>query len=323
MNHSDLLVTEVEKGLDTVGAGLGTASKKDSYLTKPVKLRLKGVSKAYKSANGNTTLALQDINFEVREGEFVCIVGPSGCGKTTLLNIVAGLDRAGCGEVLCNGRRVNGPGMDRIVMFQESVLFPWLTARKNIEIGLKSKGLSRGARRGRAMDFLRLVHLARFADAHPHELSGGMRQRVALARSLAMNPEILLMDEPFTALDAQTRWILHYELQNIWEKTGKTILFVTHNLREAVCLADRVLVLSSRPGHIKKEYHIDLPRPRDDSGVKVAALAREIMEVLRGEIEKVMREELDENSCKECDVKCVGITPGNGDLKNGNISGKP
>ncbi|MEK7369533.1 MAG: ABC transporter ATP-binding protein [Planctomycetota bacterium] len=275
---------------------------------KPPKLHLRGISKAFRSVNGDTTLALQDINFKVREGEFVCIVGPSGCGKTTLLNIVAGLDRSGCGDVLCNGKRVEGPGMDRIVMFQESVLFPWLNVCNNIEIGLKSRGLSKRARRQKALDFLKLVHLSKFANAHPHELSGGMKQRVALARSLAMEPEVLLMDEPFTALDAQTRWILHYELQSIWEKTGKTILFVTHNLREAVCLADRVIVLSSRPGRIKQEYHIDLPRPRDDSSVEVAALATEIMGILRGEIEKVMKEELDEGSCKECDVKCVGAT---------------
>lgn len=298
-------LVEMDKGPSPVGVARRVAP----TLSRPIKLRLAGVSKAFRSANGTTTLALQDINFEVREGEFVCILGPSGCGKTTLLNIIAGLDRAGCGDVLCNGRRVKGPGMDRIVMFQESVLFPWLTARKNIEIGLKSRGLSREARRVRAMDFLRLVHLTKFADAHPHELSGGMRQRVALARSLAMDPEILLMDEPFTALDAQTRWILHYELQNIWEKTGKTVVFVTHNIREAVCLADRVIVLSSRPGRIKREYKIDLPRPRDDGSVEVAALSREIMEILRDEIEKVMKEELDEGSCKECDVKCVGVTP--------------
>ncbi|MDO8127824.1 MAG: ABC transporter ATP-binding protein [Candidatus Brocadiales bacterium] len=294
-------LAEVNRGIDSANT---------PSLARPIKLRLKGVSKLFRSANGNTTLALQDINFDVRQGEFVCIVGPTGCGKTTLLNIVAGLEKAGCGDVLCNGRRVKGPGMDRIVMFQESVLFPWLTARKNIEIGLKSRGLSKEARRAKAMDFLRLVHLSRFADAYPHELSGGMRQRVALARSLAMDPEILLMDEPFTALDAQTRWILHYELQSIWEKTGKTILFVTHNLREAVCLADRVIVLSSRPGRMKQEYKIDLPRPRDDGSVEVAALAKEMMELLRGEIEKVMREELDEGSCTECEVKCVGGTPG-------------
>jgi NitT/TauT family transport system ATP-binding protein len=305
MIHNNPLA-ELEEGLRTI---------KDTSLGKPAKLRLTGVSKAFRGTNNSTTLALQDINFEVREGEFVCIVGPSGCGKTTLLNIIAGLDRAGCGDVLCNGRRVKGPGMDRIVMFQESVLFPWLTVRKNIEIGLKSRGLSKGARRAKAMDFLRLVHLTKFAEAHPHELSGGMRQRVALARSLAMDPEILLMDEPFSALDAQTRWILHYELQNVWEKTGKTILFVTHNIREAVCLADRVIVLSSRPGRIKREYHIDLPRPRDDGSVEVAALSKEIMEILRGEIEKVMREELDEGSCKECEVKCVGVTPENGNPK--------
>ena len=298
-------LVEMDKGPGPVG----TARRATPTLSRPIKLRLAGVSKAFMSANGNTTLALQDINFEVREGELVCIVGPSGCGKTTLLNIIAGLERAGCGDALCNGRRVRGPGMDRIVMFQESVLFPWLTARKNIEIGLKSRGLSREARRVRAMDFLRLVHLTKFADAHPHELSGGMRQRVALARSLAMDPEILLMDEPFTALDAQTRWILHYELQSIWEKTGKTVVFVTHNIREAVCLADRVIVLSSRPRRIKREYKIDLPRPRDDGSVEVAALAGEIMEILRGEIEKVMKEELDEGSCKECDVKCVGVAP--------------
>ncbi len=276
--------------------------------SKPVKLQVVGVSKAYRATNGNTTLALQDINFEARQGEFICIVGPSGCGKTTLLNIVAGLDKAGCGDVLCNGKRVQGPGLDRIVMFQESVLFPWLTARKNIEIGLKSKGISKGARKVKALEFLKLVHLTKFADAHPHELSGGMRQRVALARSLAMDPEILLMDEPFTALDAQTRWVLHYELQNIWEKTGKTVLFITHNLREAVCLGDRVIVMSSRPGRIKQEYYIDLPRPRDDGSVEVATLAEEIMGILKSEIEKVMKEELDEGSCKECDIKpvCVG-----------------
>lgn len=299
-----------------VGAEKDFVLARSSHLSRPTKLHLAGVSKAFRSANGNTTLALQDINFGVKEGEFVCIVGPSGCGKTTLLNIVAGLDRAGCGEVLCNGRRVKGPGMDRIVMFQESVLFPWLTVRKNIEIGLKSKGFSKAARRGKAMEVLRLVHLSRFADAHPHELSGGMRQRVALARSLAMDPEVLLMDEPFSALDAQTRWILHYELQNVWEKTGKTVLFVTHNIREAVCLADRVIVLSSRPGRIKREYRIDLPRPRDDSSIEVATFAREIMELLRGEIENVVREEMDEGSCKECEVKCVGTTPNNGNLSN-------
>lgn len=279
-------------------------------------LCIRHVSKSFQSKNGSVYV-LEDINLEIKQGEFVCLVGPSGCGKTTLMNIVAGLEKADSGEVWANGRRVNCAGPDRVVIFQEAALFPWLNVVKNVEFGLKLKGINGKERRNIALEYLKMVHLTKFQNAHVHELSGGMKQRVAIARALAMNPEMLLMDEPFSALDAQTRWILHFELQNIWMKTKKTILFVTHNIREAVCLADRIFILSTSPGRIKKEFFVDLPRPRDDNDVNVAEYSTKIMKELKAEIDKVVKHEMDTDSCIECDIKCTTEAPAKTDIGGG------
>ncbi len=279
-------------------------------------LRIEHVSKSFQSKNGSVYV-LEDINLEIKQGEFVCLVGPSGCGKTTLMNIVAGLEKADSGEVWANGRRVNCAGPDRVVIFQEAALFPWLNVVKNVEFGLKLKGINSRERRNIALEYLKMVHLTKFQNAHVHELSGGMKQRAAIARALAMNPEMLLMDEPFSALDAQTRWILHFELQNIWMKTKKTILFVTHNIREAVCLADRIFILSISPGRIKKEFFVDLPRPRDDNDINVAEYSTRIMKELKAEIDKVVKCEMDTDSCIECDIKCTTEVPAKTDIGGG------
>jgi NitT/TauT family transport system ATP-binding protein len=280
------------------------------------KLHIQQLSKSFQSKNGSVCV-LEDINLEINEGEFVCVVGPSGCGKTTLLNIVAGLEKADSGELWVNDRRINGAGTDRVVIFQEAALFPWLNVIKNIEFGLKLKGVNGKERRTIALQYLKMVHLTKFQNSHIHELSGGMKQRVAIARALAMNPEILLMDEPFSALDAQTKWILHFELQNIWLKTKKTILFITHNIQEAVCLADRIIILSTSPGRIKKEFFVDLPRPRDNNDVNVAEYSTRIMKELKAEIDKVVACEMDADSCIECDIKCTTDTPSKTDIGGG------
>lgn len=255
-------------------------------------LKIQSVSKTFTGAR-NAVESLQEVNLDVKPGEFVSLVGPSGCGKSTLLNIIAGLEHPSEGKVLINEEVVRTTSPDRLMIFQELGLFPWLSVRKNIEFGLKAQGLPKEERKGIAQHYLKMVHLQRFQDFFPHELSGGMRQRVALARALAMNPQVLLMDEPFAALDAQTRDILHDELQRIWQETHKTILFVTHNVREAVCLGDRVIVFSTRPGRIKKEFHVDLPRPRHKENPHVAVTARAIQAELQSEVEKVVKEELD------------------------------
>jgi NitT/TauT family transport system ATP-binding protein len=210
-------------------------------------------------------------------------VGPSGCGKSTLLNVVAGFETADSGQLLSGTKPITGPGPDRVVVFQEAALFPWLNVRSNVEFGLKLAGASKRERRERSDYYLKLVGLERFEKALIHELSGGMRQRVALARSLAVDPQILLMDEPFAALDAQTRDILQDELQSIWQRTQKTILFVTHNVREAVLLADRVIVMSPSPGRIKREIEITLDHPRSPDSHAVVDLAADIREELRNE----------------------------------------
>lgn len=256
------------------------------------RLELRGVSKSFVS--GRTRLdALRTINISVRPGEFLCLVGPSGCGKSTLLNLIAGLETADGGDILVDGQPINGPSGDRVIIFQELALFPWLNVVKNVEFGLKMQGVDKHSRRAKAGELLRLVHLSRFENSYIHQLSGGMKQRVALARALAMEPKILLMDEPFTALDAQTRHLLHLELQEVWLATRKTIVFVTHNVREAVSLADRILVLSARPGRIKKEYRVELARPREDNDTMVSRITEKIMAGLKDEIDKVAREELD------------------------------
>jgi len=253
-------------------------------------LELNGVSKAFVSRNGSVQ-AIENVNMSVESGEFVCIIGPSGCGKSTLLKLIAGLEAPDEGEILLQGRRVDRPGPNRILMFQDAALFPWLTVKANVQFGLKAKRMSKEKREALSDEFLRLCHLSRFKNAYVHELSGGMRQRVALARALVVNPQMLLMDEPFAYLDAQTREMLQGQLQMIWSLTHKAVIFVTHNVREAVCLGDRVFVMTARPGTIKKEFRIDMPRPRRLGNIELIHLSNLLMKELKGEIEKIMREE--------------------------------
>jgi NitT/TauT family transport system ATP-binding protein len=246
-------------------------------------LSLVDVRKRFVTKRHNTT-AVDRVSMDVRQGEFVCIVGPSGCGKSTLLAIVAGLDRPDEGQVLFAGQPVRRAGPERIVVFQEPALFPWLNVRANVEFGLNMKGVHRKERHERAQRYIELVNLKRFQKAYLHELSGGMRQRVQLARGLAVEPRMLLMDEPFAALDAQTRDVLQSELQEIWARTGTTILFVTHNVREAAILADRVFVMTPAPGNIKRVIEVPLPRPRSPENHAVVDLAAEIRSELEHDI---------------------------------------
>ena len=246
----------------------------------PPKLSIDSVSKTFRSRR-QSVHALDNVSLSVKEGECVCLVGPSGCGKSTLLNIIAGLDKPDSGTVEVDGKPLAGPGSDRMVMFQESALFPWLDVMGNVLFGLKFKpNLNDRERREVAKYYLQLVGLEKFANANIHELSGGMKQRVALARALAPNPRILLMDEPFAALDAMTREQLYFDLQNIWQQRRKTIVFVTHNVREASCLGDRVVLFSAQPGRISGEHAVDLPRPRDINTVELARIASEIKKSL-------------------------------------------
>jgi NitT/TauT family transport system ATP-binding protein len=269
---------------------LAVLSELDRPLQVP-KLALKNVCLSYATNSHNRLIALKNISLQVQPGEFLCIVGPSGCGKSTLLHLIAGLHQQSSGDVLVDNTPVQGPGTDRILIFQELGLFPWLTVAQNVEFGMRMKGIAKPQRDANVRDYLRLVHLHQFKDSYVHQLSGGMRQRVALARALATEPDVLLMDEPFAALDAQTRDLLHDELERIWAETRRTIIFVTHNVREAVRLGDRVILLTFRPGQVKREYRIDLPRPRHLEDVRVAGSAREILDDLREEINKSIEEE--------------------------------
>jgi len=247
----------------------------------PSKLAIEEVSKSFQTTAG-TVLALDRVSLQVNEGEFVCIVGQSGCGKTTLLNIIAGLEMPDSGRVLAGGKPVTGPGRDRLVMFQESALFPWLNVFGNVLFPLKLKPqLTNKDRRDVAKYYLELVNLTRFERSNIHELSGGMKQRVALARALAPNPRVLLMDEPFAALDALTREQFYGDLQEIWKERKKTIVFVTHNVREAACLGDRVLLFSPHPGRIQEEFIVDLPRPRDINTTDLVGYSSKIMRALK------------------------------------------
>jgi len=236
------------------------------------------VSKVYGTA-GDSTHALDNVSLDVDRGEFVCLLGASGCGKSTLLNLVAGLDSPTVGTVDTLGARTT-------LLFQEAALFPWLSARGNVELPLKLAKVDRQARRARAQELLELVNLGSFAKKRPHELSGGMRQRVALARALAQETDIILMDEPFGALDAMTRDLLHDELERLWTERGLTILFVTHNVREAVRLGDRVVLLSSRPGRVIQEFPVTIARPRRMDTPEVAELAGTITDQLREEVRR-------------------------------------
>jgi len=283
------------RGTSRVGrtktAGLSVLPIRRAEVNSIPKVALDGISLSYNTNDGSKLLALDDIQLEVKAGEFLCIVGPSGCGKSTLLHLIAGLQKATSGHVRMDGKVVDSPGTDRILIFQELGLFPWLTVGENVEFGMKMKGVPKSDRQEKTAYYLRLVHLSQFKDSYTHQLSGGMRQRVALARALATEPDVLLMDEPFAALDAQTRDLLHDELERIWAETGRTIIFVTHNVREAVRLGDRVALFTFRPGRIKREFSIDLPRPRHLEDITVAKNAREILDELREEINKSLEEQ--------------------------------
>lgn len=244
------------------------------------KLEAKNITR-YFSQNKYRLQALGGINLRVNEGDFVCIVGPSGCGKSTFLRIAAGLDSPDSGEILLDGKPVTSTGPERIMVFQEGALFPWLKVVDNVEFGLKMAGIPQDERSQISQRYLDMMQLADFAGAYTYQLSTGMKQRVAIARALAMDPEILLMDEPFAALDAQTRDLLLDEMQLIWQKTKKTILFVTHNVEEAAVLGNKVAVFSNRPSKVKKEITIDIPRPRLGSDVQLAGIRQDILAELR------------------------------------------
>ncbi|WP_346864858.1 ABC transporter ATP-binding protein [Methanocalculus sp. MSAO_Arc2] len=244
----------------------------------PMTVRINNVGKTFPSRIGDPLVALEDISIEIERGEFLCILGPSGCGKTTLLRLVAGLDRPTSGEIIVEGKSVTGPDPRLAMIFQEYSLYPWRTVRGNIAFGLQMRGMSREERDERVNHFIQLVGLEGFGDSYPYELSGGMRQRVAVARALATDPAVLLMDEPFGALDAQTRNRMQKELLLIWEKTKKTVIFVTHSVDEAVYIADRILVLSTRPGRVAGIYDIDIPRPRNRTSVEFAKIRRDVLE---------------------------------------------
>jgi len=252
----------------------------------PTKIHVQRVSKAF-GADGRSAPALVDVELEVAERELLCILGPSGCGKSTLLNIVAGFIQPTSGAVLVDGAPVRGPGAERGVVFQEYVLFPWLTVAGNVEFGLVLKGVAAAERRRTVARYLELVGLGAHAEKFPVQLSGGMKQRVAIARALANNPAIILMDEPFGALDAQTREVLQEELSRIQRVEHKTILFITHSIREAVYLADRVLVMTSAPGRIKQVFPIKLPEVRDRFAPEFTQYESEITRTVKEEVAKV------------------------------------
>jgi NitT/TauT family transport system ATP-binding protein len=246
------------------------------------KIRASQVSKTYLH-DGQDLKAIEDVTLDVAPGRFVVLLGPSGCGKSTFLNIVAGFDRLSGGMLLVDGRPISGPGSERGVVFQEFVLYPWLTVLGNVRVGLEvQKRLPRSQRGARAYELIRQVGLEGFEDRYPHTLSGGMKQRVAIARTLATDPEILLMDEPFGALDAQTRSNLQRDLLTLWRGTNKTVLFVTHSVQEALLLGDDIVVMSPRPATIRKIVSVDLQRPRNPSDERFVALGRDIMSLLVG-----------------------------------------
>ncbi|WP_292519696.1 ABC transporter ATP-binding protein [Methanoculleus sp.] len=243
-------------------------------------VKITNVGKAFPKEDGTATQALAGVNLEIRDEEFVCLVGPSGCGKTTLLRIIAGLETATTGDVTVDGRPVTGPDPKRGMVFQEYSLFPWRRVIDNVAFGLEMKGVGKEERRKTADRYLEMVGLSQFRDAYPYELSGGMRQRVAIARALANDPDVLLMDEPFGALDAQTRNRMQRELLSLWEQTKKTIVFVTHSVDEAVYLSDRIVVLSPRPGSVREVIEIPWSRPRDRTSAGFAEVRRKVLRMI-------------------------------------------
>lgn len=247
-------------------------------------LTIRNISKIFSKEERDTTAAIQDVSFDVQDREFLCILGPSGCGKTTLLRMIAGLDTVTSGTIELDDEIITGPSPKMAMIFQEYSLYPWRTVLDNIGLGLELRGVNKEDIRKISREYLELVGLEGFEDRYPHELSGGMRQRVAVARALAIDPEVLLMDEPFGALDAQTRNMMQLELLEIWEKTRKTIIFVTHSVDEAVFLADRIIMLSARPGRICEIIPLTLKRPRDRTGPEFAGVRRYIL----GEMQKCL-----------------------------------
>jgi NitT/TauT family transport system ATP-binding protein len=260
-----------------------------SLLTEPPKIQIRGIGRTFhikKSPKGpHDFIALQNINLDVKKGDFLALLGPSGCGKSTLLDILAGLAKPTSGTIHIDGKLVKGPALDRGIVFQGYALFPWRSVRQNIEYGLEIKKVPRSERRDISEHFIDLVGLKGFEDRFPHEISGGMKQRVAIARSLAYDPEVLLMDEPFAAVDAQTRETLQNELLRIWDETKKTIVFVTHSIDEAVFLADQVAVLTPNPGKMRKLVPITLPRPRLRNSSEFGMVRHQIWELLQNQPE--------------------------------------
>lgn len=254
-------------------------------------LHLKSVSKKFDENNKTNTL--DNINLDIETGEFVCLLGPSGCGKSTLLNIIAGLVPSDSGRVILDGKEITGPGSDRIMMFQESALFPWLTVEKNVRFGMNIAGLSKEEQEKRVEKYLKMVQLYKFKDYNIHQLSGGMKQRVALARALCLDCKILLMDEPFAALDKQTINVLREELMSIWQQTKKTIILVTHSVEEALFFSDKIVMIGAHPGRIKDIVEIDIPRPRHIESSEFIKIRTELLGMLREEVDKLEKEEHD------------------------------
>lgn len=256
-------------------------------------IKINDINKQYENKDKTPLQILSEINLTIEKGQFVSILGPSGCGKSTLLSIVAGLTKPTSGEVLVNDTPVRKPGKDRGMVFQQAALFPWLNVTENVTFPLV-KEVSKKDAEEQAKKYLKMVQLGKYTKHYPHELSGGMQQRVAIARALAMNPEILLMDEPFGALDEQTRSRLHVQLEQIWMETKKTILFVTHSISESIKLSDRVIVMGTKPGTILQDISIDLPRPRNEYKKEMLEIENHIMSYLKKEIDKVVSEELED-----------------------------
>ncbi len=253
-------------------------------------LQLTNVSKQFYNTDKNT---VSDVSLEVKEGEFITLIGPSGCGKSTVLNMIAGLEKTTGGEIRLDGGLITEPGADRVVMFQESALFPWLTVVENVKFGMNIAGLPKEEQEDRAVKYLDMVHLTKFRDYNTHQLSGGMKQRVALARALTMDSKVLLMDEPFASLDKQTRNVLRDEIQNIWMETHKTVIFITHSVEEAVFLSDRVALMTASPSTIKKVYDVKMPRPRKIDSPEFVDIRKQILGQLREEVDKVAKKEYD------------------------------
>lgn len=283
VTESNASVSETSDPVAAVGGGVvSEPTEMWSGGAEGTQISIRGLGKTYKT-DDSETVAIEDFSLDVKKGELISIVGPSGCGKTTLLRMIAGLLDPTSGEITIDGRQCRGPGPDRGMVFQDYALFPWRSVRKNVEFGLEIAGVPKDERMGRVEDLLTMVGLEQFANARIHELSGGMKQRVAIARALATNPDVLLMDEPFGALDAQTRNLMQENLIDILSKTSQTVIFITHSVDEAVYLSDRIVVLTKRPATIKSVFDIPWEKPRDRASPEFTSLRKEILEELRSE----------------------------------------